>query len=250
MIILFSSILALPIIWRLWSVALTTDVKNLQRDRLFLVCFGLLVLCMFYGGRIDSEVNHSYVGYLSFFVLPLLYILVLPLLAPLLQKIAGRSLLRTILVIFALLFPLDIGVALDAGRSILEHQLSVLGFYIGLSVTLAVAYRRLPLRPKQVFLAGGLLGLLVEQNFLGPVLLLTNPLGFLVYAPTIFLTYGLYLLAPWLLLESSWQQYQRRSYRLQVVMLFLVTATVPLLVWHLCNLLLATISISAPVLAI
>jgi hypothetical protein len=169
------------------------------------------------------------------------------------QRIADPlfgTLFGTSLLFFVFLFPLDLSVAIDAGRGIVEHMLSVLGFYIGLASTLAFIYTRYEFSYRKIFIVGGLLGLLVEQNFLGPILLVTNPIGFLIYAPYIFLTYALYLFGPYVLIRPVLKKRTLKKLKYSAVYLFVAVTVIPLLVWWVVNELLAWLGVIAPVLVI
>lgn len=161
------------------------------------------------------------------------------------QRLVGRLSRGLIFIMVALGTSLpEIGVALDAGRAVGEHLLSVGGFYLGLGLTiLGGVWLGLPVGIMMLF--GGLAGVIFEQNFAIFGLLFSNPVAFLLISPSVFATYALYFL--WgRLYGLSADTYSR----FHVLVFVLMCALLPLGVWLATNLMLEAAGITAPVLSI
>jgi hypothetical protein len=99
--------------------------------------------------------------------------------------------------------------------------------------TIVWVYRRYRFSAQQTFCVGGLWGVLVEQQFASPKLLLAGQVagavGFALYIAPV---YGLYLAAPRLLFFEEFNCSDRVS-RWQSVWLFVTISVLPLAVWLL-----------------
>src|SRR3989344_2118817 len=101
------------------------------------------------------------------------------------QPFASRWFLLFPIIFFLLWIieiPLSTGYVIDGVGgyknwiSVWNHQVSYAGFYIGLALTILIFFRRWNYSLRQVFVVGGLWGLVIEQNFLGPQLLFSGAL--------------------------------------------------------------------------
>ncbi len=138
----------------------------------------------------------------------------------------------------------EIGVALDAGRAIDEHLLSVLGFYIGIALTiLGGVWLGIPV--SIMMLLGGLIGVIIEQNFLIFNFIFTNPIAFFLISPSVFVSYALYFL--WgRMYGPSVKQYSW----FDVFMFLFMCSLLPLGMWWVTNIIFEAVGITAPVLDI
>lgn len=188
---------------------------------------------------------------------------------PLLYAVVLRSSLRKILTpffsrrwflllipIFLLLWVAEIPVALDyiinqvgpsgipaSGYSgldsILRHLISYVGFYVGVALVIVLSYNRWRFSLPQVFTAGGLWGILIEQQFKGSSLIFSGAFfEFLLFAAFVFPTYGLYLAGPRLLFHEEFRTSGKEN-KLQSVFLFIAISTIPLLTWGIWSIFLS-----------
>jgi hypothetical protein len=122
-----------------------------------------------------------------------------------------------------------------------RHYVHYFGFYAGVTATILWLYCRYHYTALQTFVVGGLWGVLVEQNFAGPKMLLSGAvvqaLGFGLY---IFPVYGLYRAAPRLLFFEESSRSIRTS-RWQGLWLFLGIAVLPLVAWALWSMILQAV---------
>ena len=119
-----------------------------------------------------------------------------------------------------------------------RHYVHYFGFYLGVAATIVWSYRRYRFAVLQTFVVGGLWGMLVEQQFAGPKMLLAGKvveaIGFALY---VFPVYGLYLAAPRLLFFEEFNGSDRVS-RWQGLWLFFTISVLPLAAWLLWSALL------------
>ena len=96
-----------------------------------------------------------------------------------------------------------------------------------------------------VYVIGGLWGVLIEQQFRGPSLLLSGALlDFLAFGSFIFPVYGLYLAGPRLLFQEEINtELELAPSKTMYLFLFIAVSVVPLAVWGLWNGLLTAIGI-------
>ena len=126
---------------------------------------------------------------------------------PLIWSVLLRNRLRRLLppqaalwlmavVICLLLWFEETWVIVDHRSPPLRHYIHYFGFYLGVTATIVLLYRRYRFSVPQTFLVGGLWGVLVEQQFAGPKMLLAGKaveaIGFALYIAPV---YGLYLAA-------------------------------------------------------
>jgi len=127
----------------------------------------------------------------------------------------------------------EIWVIVDHRSPPLQHYIHYFGFYFGMTATILWLYCRYRYTALQTFVVGGLWGVLVEQQFAGPKMLVSGAvvqaLGFGLY---IFPVYGMYLAAPRLLFFEEFSRSNRTS-RWQGIGLFLAIAVLPLVAWAL-----------------
>ncbi len=119
-----------------------------------------------------------------------------------------------------------------------RHYVHYFAFYLGVAATIVWLYRRYCYSVQETFFVGGLWGMLVEQQFACPKLLLAGKaveaIGFALY---VFPVYGLYLAAPRLLFFEEFNGSDRVS-RWQGLWLFFTISVLPLAVWMLWSALL------------
>jgi hypothetical protein len=115
----------------------------------------------------------------------------------------------------------------------LRHYIHYFGFYAGMTATILLLYHRYRYTALQTFVVGGLWGVLIEQQFKGPKMLLSGAaVDAIAFGLYIFPVYGLYLAAPRLLFFEEFSKSNRTS-RWQGVWLFLGIAVLPLATWLL-----------------
>jgi len=136
-------------------------------------------------------------------------------------------------VICLLLWFEETWVIVDHGSPPWQHYVHYFGFYFGMTATILWLFCRYRYTVLQTFVVGGLWGVLIEQQFAGPKMLVSGAvveaIGFGLY---IFPVYGLYLAAPRLLFFEEFSRSNRTS-RWQGMWLFLVIAVLPLATWLL-----------------
>lgn len=146
---------------------------------------------------------------------------------------AGRTTWGLFFVVILLLWPKELFVVGDGHDPLVDHMIFYLGFYIGLALTIAVLYRRWHYTAAQVYVIGGLWGVLVEQNFAALRLLFSGQVGgFLWFAAFVFAVYGLYLAGPYLLFYEELQTITT-THRRQRLILLVVIVVLPLVCWLL-----------------
>jgi hypothetical protein len=112
-----------------------------------------------------------------------------------------------------------------------RHYIHYFGFYFGITATILWLYIRFRYTALQTFVVGGLWGVLVEQQWMGPKLLVSgNVVEALTFGLYIFPVYGLYLVAPRLLFFEEFSVSSRTN-RWQGLGLFLGIAVLPLVSW-------------------
>ena len=168
---------------------------------------------------------------------------------PLIWSVLLRNWLRRVLppqaafwlmavVICLLLWFEETWVIVDHRSPPLRHFVHYFGFYLGVTATIVLLYRRYRFSVQQTFLIGGLWGVLVEQQFAGPKMLLAGKvveaIGFALYIAPV---YGLYLAVPRLLFFEEFNESNRVS-RWQGLWLFLAISVLPLATWLLWSALL------------
>lgn len=252
MITLLASLVALYVIPALYKRLSVTDGSTPTMPKAFYLALLLFFILSFMGPLIgESDVaGRGTSTAVLFIALPLFYIFVAQkTLRHVIGSLSKLGYIGMFCAIFILLYPLDLSVGYDAGRDLGEHMLSILGFYIGLSLAITYLFRKYAYSARSSFVIGGLLGVLVEQNFLGPILLVTNPIGFLIFTPMIFLTYAMYLLTPCLLINAELGSMHRApAGRSQEILLFVSVAVLPILVWLCFNTIFDVFGIQATVL--
>jgi hypothetical protein len=122
-----------------------------------------------------------------------------------------------------------------------RHYVHYFGFYLGVAAAIVWLYRRFRYAVQETFVVGGLSGMLVEQQFACPKLLLAGKvveaIGFALY---VFPVYGLYLAAPRLLFFEEFDGSDRVS-RWRGLWLFFTISVVPLAAWMVWSALLQSI---------
>lgn len=203
-----------------------------------------------------SACYHFFVTY------PLLYVLILRTFArQFLLSIFNKKFLAVFL--FSLLWVQEIPVVMDymingTGKfvegteipivyagifSLGKHLIGYAGFYMGMALTIIFFYKRWQYSLRQVFTVGGFWGVLIEQQFLGPVILFSGAfLDFFFFATFVFMTYGLYLAGPYLLFYEEFQHAGQRG-KGNPVFLFIAIVIIPLLTWGIWSILLGIFNI-------
>jgi len=168
---------------------------------------------------------------------------------PLIWSVLLRNRLRSLLpvhasfwlmgmVICLLLWFEETWVIVDHRSAALRHYVHYFGFYLGVTATIVWLYRRCRYSVQETFFVGGLWGVLVEQQFAGPKMLVAGKVveaaGFARYVLPV---YGLYLAAPRLLFFEEFSKSDRVG-RLHDLWLFIAISVLPLAVWLLWSALL------------
>ncbi|MCA9460055.1 MAG: hypothetical protein KC550_05905 [Nanoarchaeota archaeon] len=85
-----------------------------------------------------------------------------------------------------------------------------------------------------VLTIGGLWGVIIEQNFKGPIMLFTDPFGFPFFALFTFLVYGFYLGGPYLLFYEEFNKKEKKEANIwNKILFFICISIIPLLTWGL-----------------
>jgi hypothetical protein len=147
-------------------------------------------------------------------------------------------------VLFVLLLAEELFVIGDSGNPLGTHLIFYAGYYIGIMLTIVVLYRRWSYTLPQVFIVGGLWGVLIEQNFAGPTMLLSGDIvTLLAFGPFVFVVYGLYLAGPYLLFYEELKM-RGQTHKQQTLILFVAITIIPLITWFLWSGLLDVLNIS------
>lgn len=161
---------------------------------------------------------------------------------PLIWSVLLRDRLRRLAPIPASLWLVAVGICLllwfeetwvivDYRSPMLRHYVHYFGFYLGVTATILWLYTRYRYTALQTFVVGGLWGVLVEQQWKGPTMLLSGAVvEALAFGLYVFPVYGLYLAAPRLLFFEEFSLSSRTS-RWQAIWLFLAITVLPLASW-------------------
>lgn len=134
-------------------------------------------------------------------------------------------------VICLLLWFEETWVIVDLRSPPLRHYVHYFGFYGGIAVTIVCLYTRYRYSALQTFIVGGLWGVLVEQQWKGPKMVVSGAIvEALAFGLYIFPVYGLYLAAPRLLFFEEFSLSSRTSWW-QGLWLFLGITALPLVSW-------------------
>jgi hypothetical protein len=161
---------------------------------------------------------------------------------PLIWSVLLRDRLRRLVPIPASIWLMAVGICLllwfeetwvivDHRSPPLRHYVHYFGFYAGMAATIVWLYTRYRYTALQTFVVGGLWGVLVEQQWKGPKMLVSGAVvEALTFGLYIFPVYGLYLAAPRLLFFEEFSRSSRTS-RWQGLWLFLGITVLPLVSW-------------------
>ncbi|MFV1949865.1 MAG: hypothetical protein ACC633_08045 [Anaerolineales bacterium] len=235
------SLAAIPVLYWIFrdpSEALNSYLSKALLSIIILAYSGMAVLSLLMGDRFFSALFVAY---------PLLYAVVFR------KRIRSTRIFSTrftlLILPFFLLWFEELFAVLDYHGPILQHFIFYIGYYVGYVLVIYLFYRRWRFSFAQVLTIGGLFGMLIEQEFMLPKLFLQGISGnldallFLFFAaPFIFLVYGLYLAAPFLLFYEEIKVNPKAGKR-QVFFLFFAILTVPLLTWGIWTILLSALGI-------
>lgn len=111
------------------------------------------------------------------------------------------------------------------------------GFYAGLALVVRYFYQRWSFSFGQVFTVGGMLGLLIEQEFLLPKYFFQALSGnrdafmaLIFTAPFIFIVYSLYLATPLLIFYEETRDKKKATKR-HMLLFYVAIVIMPLLSW-------------------
>jgi hypothetical protein len=161
---------------------------------------------------------------------------------PLIWSVLLRDRLRRLLPMPTTIWLMAVGICLllwfeetwvivDHRSPPLRHYVHYFGFYAGMAATIVWLYTRYRYTALQTFVVGGLWGVLVEQQWKGPKMLVSGAVvEALTFGLYIFPVYGLYLAAPRLLFFEEFSRSSRTS-RWQGLWLFLGITVLPLVSW-------------------
>lgn len=229
-----SSIVSLIFIYSLLSKNILFDWRKYKMTHFLVLIFTFL----FFAGFFLKTTTTTFI----FSLFPLLFLTYI--LPHITWKIPKKrySWMIVFLLLFFLLFPMDLSVGFDAQRNLLEHMISIFWFYVGLWIVLTYIFSYYTLNPKTLFTVGGILGVTVEQSFLGLKLLFSDPFSFTIFAPNIFLVYGLYMLFPYIVfikLSSDGNTLTRP--KISIYLLAWMLFMIPLVIWLCINLFLTSV---------
>jgi len=161
---------------------------------------------------------------------------------PLIWSVLLRDRLRRLVPIPASIWLMAVGICLllwfeetwvivDLRSPPQRHYVHYFGFYAGMALTIVWLYTRYRYTALQSFIVGGLWGVLVEQQWKGPKILVSGAIvEALAFGLYIFPVYGLYLAAPRLLFFEEFSLSSQTS-RCQGLWLFLGITALPLVSW-------------------
>ena len=218
--------------------------------------WGFLILCIIYTiiafGPVMAKDDSSRSLYHIFFIWPVLYSI---LFKERIKKIFGKLLNTTLgkcVATFIILIPMEAFLAIDYIRThyvqnygvekfihytgvnaIFQHLYVFTGLYIGFALVIVLYGLKAKITPSQGFLVGGLLGIIVEQQFLIPKLLFSgNIITLLSVGSWTFLTYGWYIAGPILFFYDSSSNKNGLSKK-QLWIFAILFFTVPFISWFL-----------------
>lgn len=138
---------------------------------------------------------------------------------------------------FLFLWLEEVFVILDYQDPGSAHLIFYIGFYAGLALVVQYFYKRWSFSLGQVFTVGGMLGMLIEQEFLLPKYFIQTLSGsgdafmaLIFAAPFIFIVYGLYLTTPLLIFYEETRK-NRKATKRHVLLLYVAIVVIPLLTW-------------------
>jgi len=158
---------------------------------------------------------------------------------PLIWSVLLRDRLRRLVPVPASIWIMAVGICLllwfeetwvivDLRSPPLRHYIHYFGFYAGMAMTIVCLYTSYRYSAIQTLIVGGLWGVLVEQQWKGPKMLMSGAIvEALTFGLYVFPVYGLYLAGPRLLFfeEFGWSS---RTSRWQGLWLFLGITVLPL----------------------
>jgi hypothetical protein len=239
---------ALFFLWKgLKKTEIEGDVKTMRKTSIWLaLVFGLLAILPILAHKPDRSLFNFYL------VWPLLYAVIFRGITRFIITPARKIQSLRYLVIFFLLWVLEIFLIIDYGRTgykqnygvenkiiygtsqaFGQHLFVYMGFYIGIAMVVGYFLWKYKISLTKAFIIGGLWGIIVEQNFLGPILLVTNPLSFLTFGPLTFITYGMYIAGPYLLFFEEIRSRERKETKYLNLKFFLAISIIPLIAWAL-----------------
>lgn len=205
--VLITAIITLPIYYFLFK-----EFKNNQNlfDKKLPKYFSIsliLLLIWFILGFLAEDPFYS----LAFILIPLIYGFVIREKLRIILKPFLFNNFFLFIILFLFLFILEISAGLDQKENILIHQLKYFGFYFGMASTLFFFLKKYHFKFLSVLTIGGLWGVIIEQNFKGPIMLFTDPFGFPFFALFTFLVYGFYLGGPYLLFYEEFNKKEKKK---------------------------------------
>lgn len=225
----------------------SADVRTMRKIAWWMVVvFTLLALLPLFTNLKDRSLFHF------FLIFPLLHSVLFRKITRFFIYPARKWLKLRYLVIFVLTWVIETFLVIDYARTGYQqsygveakivygspealglHLYSYIGFYAGLALVLGFFLWKYKISLKWAFITGGLWGVLVEQNFLGPKLLFTNPALFLVFGFWTLIAYGMYVAGAYLLFYEEISEQDRKEIKYLRLKFFLALAIIPLLVWGL-----------------
>ncbi len=211
------------------------DAKKRRVLQALTIAYGVAALVPMFGGTGDGM-------YLFFVALPLLYVLFQRTIRRVCSFFVQSPIYVAVPVFLLLALEetlLTIGYRLDAiapytaWSGILLHLISYTGFYAGLTVVIIFFHRRYQFSAWQTLIVGGLWGILVEQQFKGPLLFMAGDfVNLFAFVPFIFLTYGLYILWPKFVFGDTLHGVVPAT-RLHMVYFWIAVSVIPIASWLL-----------------
>jgi hypothetical protein len=228
--------IVLPALYRIFKKP--GDVLSGERSRaavrlIIFTYLGLTIFSLLVGGRFFSALFITY---------PMFYAVIYR------QQIRSTKLMSSKFALFTIPFLLlwfeEIFAVLDYQGQILPHFIHYIGYYLGYALVIYIFFRRRSYSFAQVLTIGGILGVLIEGEFMLPQFLLQglsgNPdalLFMILSAPFIFLTHGFYLAGPYLLFYEEVSSLPKAN-KQQVIFLAIALLIIPLLAWGIWSMIL------------
>ncbi len=124
-------------------------------------------------------------------------------------------------------------VVLDYGGDIIIHMLTFLGFYLGIAVVMIYFLSKYQFSLIQIFIVGGIWGVIFEQNFFLIVILLSlDVFSFILLGSIVFISYGFYTFG----IYRVFFQYDKTVANNRENVLFLISIIIfPLITWLIVN---------------
>lgn len=238
-IVLFIYLLTAPLLYWAFENPEELDLRNKKRILIII----LAVIYVIFALLPDSDGKNAFYQF-GFIGLPLFYSIIFRKQIRALLKPSTDKWFLIYVITFLLIWVDESILAVDhvingnyanGIHSVITHLLGYSGFYLGIALVMMFFYRKYGFSARQTFIIGGIWGVLIEQQFLGPIMLFSGQITeLIVFASFVFPVYGLVLAGPRILFNEEFNKTKNKSKR-QTILLFIGIVIIPLITWFLGN---------------